>query len=169
MSTMNPTSILIVLFVVLLVWTLILTFLYWKQQQFFRQMTKGVSKQDLKALLQNISASMKIFDADLSDLQVNVDNMKQADQTHLQKIGFIRFNPFSDTGGDQSFCICLLDEGNNGIIITSLHSREQTRIYAKNILAGKGDNVTFFEEEKKALKEAMAYKQTQPKQSSPKN
>ncbi|MBI3627667.1 MAG: DUF4446 family protein [Candidatus Sungbacteria bacterium] len=51
----------------------------------------------------------------------------------FQKIGFIRFNPFADTGGDQSFSLAILDQENNGIIISSLYGREGTRVYAKAV------------------------------------
>lgn len=51
----------------------------------------------------------------------------------MQKSGFHRYNPFEDTGGNQSFSICLLDAHNNGFIISSLHGREGTRMYAKEI------------------------------------
>lgn len=67
------------------------------------------------------------------------------------KISLLRFNPFNDLGGDQSFILCLLDNQNSGVIITSLHSRHHTRIYAKPIKFGKADGVTLSAEEKQAL------------------
>jgi hypothetical protein len=51
----------------------------------------------------------------------------------------VRFNPFPDTGGEQSFVISLLDGGGNGILLTSLHGRGVSRLYAKEIKAGKSD------------------------------
>jgi len=75
-------------------------------------------------------------------------------KSHLQKMGFVRFNPFSDTGGDQSFCLAILDGQDNGIVISSLHSREQTRVYAKEIVAGKPKGVELSKEEREALKKA---------------
>jgi Protein of unknown function (DUF4446) len=66
----------------------------------------------------------------------------------------LRFNPFSDTGGEQSFIISLLDGGGNGILLTSLHGRGVTRIYAKRVTAGKTDQ-ELSSEEKKALSQAL--------------
>lgn len=63
----------------------------------------------------------------------------------------VRFNPFDDIGGDQSFILCLLDNTNSGVIITSLHSRDITRIYAKSIKSGEGDNAVLSGEETRAL------------------
>jgi hypothetical protein len=67
------------------------------------------------------------------------------------KINLIRFNPFDDLGGDQSFILCLLDNTNSGVIITSLHNRDSTRVYAKAIKNGESDNLALSKEETKAL------------------
>ncbi len=67
------------------------------------------------------------------------------------KINLVRYNPFEELGGDQSFILCLLDNTNSGVIITSLHNRESTRIYAKSIKNGNGENMALSKEETKAL------------------
>jgi hypothetical protein len=67
------------------------------------------------------------------------------------KINITRFNPFDDIGGDQSFVFSILDQNNSGAILTSLHNRDLTRIYAKPIKNGEGDNITLSKEEKLAI------------------
>ena len=67
------------------------------------------------------------------------------------KLQLVRFNPFNDVGGDQSFILCLLDKTNSGVIITSLHTRDSTRVYAKAIKNGSCDTQTLSKEETKAL------------------
>lgn len=69
----------------------------------------------------------------------------------IEKIKLIRFNPFDDVGGDQSFILVLLNKENSGILLTSLHHRSFTRIYAKSIKNGQGDNITLSKEEKSAI------------------
>ncbi len=54
----------------------------------------------------------------------------------VQNVGIVRFNPFRDAGGDQSFCIALLDEAHNGVVISSLYARDGVRIYGKPVQAG---------------------------------
>ena len=49
--------------------------------------------------------------------------------------GFLRFNPFRDAGGDQSFAVALTDQDGNGVVISSLHSRDVTRVYGKPLAA----------------------------------
>jgi hypothetical protein len=69
----------------------------------------------------------------------------------VTKLNLIRFNPFDDLGSDQSFILALLDQTNSGVIITSLHHRNFTRIYAKPIKNGEGDGITLSKEEKSAI------------------
>lgn len=72
----------------------------------------------------------------------------------MQKSGFFRYNPFEDTGGNQSFSICLLDAHDNGFIISSLHGREGTRMYAKEVKSGNAVQ-TLSDEENEVLKTAL--------------
>jgi|GEM_PF-900201 hypothetical protein len=69
----------------------------------------------------------------------------------ISKVGLTRFNPFDGLGGDQSFIITLLDKQNSGIILTSLHNRDFTRVYAKSIKDGQPQNTTLSKEEKNAI------------------
>ncbi len=49
----------------------------------------------------------------------------------VQWVGMVRFNPFRDTGGDQSFALALADAQGNGLVLSSLHRLDITRVYAK--------------------------------------
>ena len=69
----------------------------------------------------------------------------------------VRFNPFSDVGGDQSFSLALLDKRNNGIVITSLYAREGSRVFGKPIENGLSPH-SLSEEEKEAIKKAQEVK-----------
>jgi hypothetical protein len=73
---------------------------------------------------------------------------------HIQKIGLLRFNPFKDTGGDQSFILSLSDANDTGVVISGLYSRSGTRWYTKKVINGKAVEHDLSEEEKKVLKEA---------------
>ncbi len=72
----------------------------------------------------------------------------------LQHIGLVRFNPFEDTGSDQSFAIALLDDARDGIVISSLHGRANTRVFAKPVTAG-GSAHTLSDEESQAIRVAI--------------
>lgn len=75
-------------------------------------------------------------------------------QRSLQHIGLVRYNPFEDTGSDQSFAIALLDDARDGIVISSLHGRANTRIFAKPVTNGSsGHNLS--DEETQAIRVAL--------------
>ena len=65
------------------------------------------------------------------------------------------YNPFSDTGGDQSFAIALLDSLGNGVVLSSLHSRTDTRVFAKAVQNGRS-KYQLSDEEQDAIKKALA-------------
>lgn len=73
----------------------------------------------------------------------------------IQKVGVVRYNPFADTGGDQSFAIALLDSQGNGIVVSSLHSRTDTRVFAKPVQAGRS-RYQLSDEEQDAIRKALA-------------
>ncbi|TMB63134.1 MAG: DUF4446 family protein [Chloroflexi bacterium] len=72
----------------------------------------------------------------------------------IQKVGVIRYNPFNDTGGDQSFAIALLDSQGNGIVVSSLHSRTDTRVFAKPVQSGRS-RYPLSDEEQDAINKAL--------------
>jgi Protein of unknown function (DUF4446) len=86
------------------------------------------------------------------------DKIEKDERYHIQKIGLLRFNPFKDTGGDQSFILALVDAYNTGIIITALYSRSGTRWYTKKVVKGKSTEHELSDEEKKALHMATELK-----------
>jgi len=72
----------------------------------------------------------------------------------LQKVGVVRFNPFQGSGGDQSFAIALLDQAGTGVVISSLHGRAETRLFAKQIANGRSRHA-LSDEEQQAIRAAI--------------
>ena len=105
--------------------------------------------------MREVIAELKKLESGVAEMRFELDKVKVTDQSHFQKIGFVRYNPFGNVGSDQSFSLVLLDENNSGFVITSLFSRDGNRVYAKNI--EKGNSVlTLSGEEKQALTKAMS-------------
>lgn len=73
----------------------------------------------------------------------------------IRNIGVVRFNPFTDAGGDQSFAIALLDSEGTGIVLSSLHARTDTRVFAKPVQAGRS-RYPLSDEEQDAIRRALA-------------
>jgi len=137
---------LIVLSVGLIAVSAVLFFLF----TFFRRLAKGVNEKDLRKLLDKILLNAKDNTKSIEDILREIDRIKDEDRKHVQKIGIVRFNPFDEIGGDHSFSLAILDGRDNGFVITTLHTRERTRVYAMELKVGKSE-LELSEEERKAI------------------
>ena len=90
----------------------------------------------------------------LTALEPRIQALESIGSIAIQKVGFMRFNPFEHTGGDQSFAMALLDHGDNGIVLSSLYTREGVRVYAKEIRHGAPKH-PLSDEEQKVLEQAI--------------
>lgn len=106
---------------------------------------EGVLFEEIKRLKKAEESIKQIFNS-LKDVE------KIANQS-IQKVGIIRFNPFKESGGNQSFAIALLNSRNDGLVITSLFTRQGNRVYSKPIKNGES-TYPLSKEELEALKKA---------------
>jgi len=118
----------------------------------------GKQAEDLESVLLAQTKEISLLDKEIQELFEISNRLHALGQRSIHKVGIIRFNPFKDIGGDQSFALALLDGKNSGIVISSLHTREGTRIYSKPIIKGESEKYTLTEEEKQAIKTATAIK-----------
>lgn len=105
--------------------------------------------------VEEILAEFKALQNDFAKLKGDFAALQQKNIENLQKIAAIRFNPFNETGGNQSFSLAILDGNNCGIVISSLVSRNENRIYGKPIKNGASE-FSLTDEEKEAI--ALAQK-----------
>ncbi len=118
----------------------------------------GKEAVDLETVLLTQGEELKVLDKEIQELFEISNRIHALALRSVHKVGIIRFNPFRDIGGDQSFALALLDGKDSGIVISSLHTREGTRIYSKPVLKGVSEKYTLTEEEKMAIKEATTIK-----------
>lgn len=137
-------------------WLLYLSYLYWKLTSRYTSLTGGAQDKALPAVLERLSSDVQAGKKHIDTLLRRCDKIEENELLHIQKIGLLRFNPFKDTGGDQSFIIALVDAKDTGVVISGLYSRSGTRWYAKRVLQGKGVDHDLSDEEKKALSLAKA-------------
>lgn len=137
-----------------LVWLIGLSIFFWQFSSHYSNLTRGISTKTLKSILEHLLSQIDNAEKDIATLQARCDTLEKDGLLHIQKIGLLRFNPFKDTGGDQSFIVTFLDANDTGVVITGLYSRSGTRWYAKRVASGKGIDHMLSDEEKKAIKEA---------------
>jgi hypothetical protein len=92
---------------------------------------------------------------ELEDVAARTTRLETDGQRAVSRLGLVRYNPFDDTGGNQSFVVAALDARGDGVLLTSLHSRNGTRIYAKGVRAGQPD-ASLSDEEAEALRLARS-------------
>lgn len=138
------TGVLILLNLGILIWL-------FRLSKHYNSLVKGLDKKSLMSALEGIQKTLASHERNLASQKKDIHKIEEDGQLHLQKLTLKRFNPFSDTGGDQSFILSLLDAHKDGIIITSLHSRENTRFYVKSIKDGDGVDHPLSKEEQKVV------------------
>jgi len=91
-------------------------------------------KGDMQEILEKLMHNLEKDKIDIESVKNEIKQINKKGEVNIQKVGLIRYNPFPDTGGDQSFVLALLDKNSNGILISSLHARTTTRWYAKKVV-----------------------------------
>lgn len=87
---------------------------------------------------------------ELQDLQVGHGKLREQVQGCLQTVKLTRYDAFDAMGGEMSYSILLADAKKNGVILTSIYGRDESRCYVKNVEGGKSA-YPLGEEEKKLL------------------
>ena len=98
-----------------------------------KRITKLLEGKDAKSLedtLVHIINEIKRMNSVQENTELIIKDINKRLKTSLTGVGVVRFNPFTNSGGNQSFAIALLDEHGNGVIISTLYGREKTSIFA---------------------------------------
>jgi hypothetical protein len=77
--------------------------------------------------------------ADLEGLRGEVQALRVEAAEALRHLAVVRYDAFGDMGGRLSWSLALLDEGGNGVVLTSIHGRSEARSYAKNVASWSSD------------------------------
>jgi len=138
---------------------LLLVFWLWRRTRRLGRridaLTRGAEGKDLGEVLDAHLDKVFAVSAEVDELTVRTAVAEANLRRSFQRIGLVRFNPFEDTGGNQSFALALLDANGDGIVLSSLHSRTGTRVYAKAVNGGRSETA-LSDEETQAVRDAMA-------------
>lgn len=102
----------------------------------------------LRRRLADVERSSPIGDADARRLRAEVD-------AALSRVAVVRYDAFGDMGGRLSFSAALLDGQGDGLVLTSIHGRGESRTYAKGVTGGESET-TLTPEERQAVAAARA-------------
>ncbi|MDU4961301.1 MAG: DUF4446 family protein [Sporomusaceae bacterium] len=102
-------------------------------ERLYRQMMEGTTGTSLETMLLTHNHDVSAALAAVDRLQGETQRLGQVLQSCIQKVGLVRYNAFEDTGSDLSFSLAVLDGNDNGIVLSSLYGRSESRIYAKPV------------------------------------
>ncbi|HEY5629641.1 MAG TPA: DUF4446 family protein [Candidatus Limnocylindrales bacterium] len=118
-------------------------------------LTRGGDGTSLESTLHATLERVGALSGGVEQLRGRTSVLEAVQKVAIQRTGLVRYNPFEDTGGNQSFAVALLDANGDGVVISSLHARQNTRIYAKAVVGGRAE-AALSDEETEALRQAMA-------------
>jgi len=109
----------------------------------------------LRGILEGHARSIQRLEAAARMLNSTDKGQQQLIEGAVRHVGLVRYDAFEDVGGRLSFSCALLDDHANGVVVTSINGRQDTRVYAKPVTGGKsGYNLSIEEEE--AIRQALA-------------
>jgi hypothetical protein len=124
-----------------------------------RAVLGGQDSTDLVAHAAALDAGFKTLHDYVTDVAARLDERMGVAEARLDgaisHCGLIRYDAYNEMSGRQSTSIALLDSSRSGVVLSSIHHRDQARLYAKQVSAGKGE-LKLSPEEEEALRLAMA-------------
>jgi len=105
----------------------------WRLERRLTRLFTGRGHQNLEELVTNFGRELTELDRARQEIEHFLVAADQRLSSSVRHVRTLRYNPFPDQGGNQSFSTALLDEKGDGVIITGLHARDTMRVYAKPI------------------------------------
>lgn len=117
-----------------------------------KKIFRGGGSKNLEQTLSSFGGELKKLDISREETEKYLITVEKRLRQSVQNVNTIRFNPFQDSGSNQSFAVAFLNEKGDGVVISSLYSREKVSVYAKPI-KNYASEYTLSEEEKQAINE----------------
>jgi hypothetical protein len=108
----------------------------------------------LRGILEGHAKSLQRLEAAVRALNSTDKGQQQLIEGAVRRVGLVRYDAFEDVGGRLSFSCALLDDHGNGVVVTSINGRQDTRVYAKPITGGRSPYNLSVEEEE-AIRQAL--------------
>ena len=118
-------------------------------------LTRGSDEGSLEAILGSHIERVRQVVRDVEKVAGRTTALEADIKLSLGRIGLVRYNPFEETGGNQSFALAVIDANGDGFVVSSLHARQATRVYGKAVNRGAAETA-LSDEESEALRQALA-------------
>ncbi|MFC5653189.1 DUF4446 family protein [Paenibacillus solisilvae] len=126
-------------------------------KQNFNEFMNGTGVEDLEQIIISMKERISQREASHEKLKLSVEAIAERMKNKKGNVGFLRYNAFAEKGNDLSFSIAVVDDQEDGMVLSGLHSRDQTFVYAKPVKQGESQ-YTLTPEEKEAITQAARSK-----------
>jgi hypothetical protein len=137
-----------------------------RHRRSYRRFMRGQEGENLEQVLVGYAKELDEIKRTLISLRAQSDDLDRRLRRCIQRVEMVRFNPFQDTVADQSFAVALLDDGGDGLVLSTLHGRDLTRVYGKPV-KGRQSSYPLSPEEQEAIGKASQKRGRQPQPQSP--
>jgi hypothetical protein len=122
----------------------------------YEKFMRGKNAENLADAIEENFQQMEELSIEHQKTQLKVEQSLHSIVTTFHKLGIVKYDAFKEMGGNLSFALCLLDDNDTGFILNTMHGRESSYTYVKEIIKGEAYS-TLGEEEKEALEKAINY------------
>ena len=120
----------------------------------YESFMNGKDAENLGDAIEENFKQMNEIQKDYEATKQDIDETLQRMKSTFHKIGIVKYDAFKEMGGNLSFTLCLLDDMNTGFILNTMHGRDSSYTYVKEIIKGEA-YATLGEEEKEALEKPI--------------
>ena len=146
MSTTILVYVISIIVLIILSWVLIIEIR-------LKRIFAGIKAKNLEEMLVEAGKKLNQLEENQKRIEQHLTIIDGRLDKSIRNIETLRFNPFVEAGGNQSFAIALLNDKGNGVILSSLYARDRMSVFAKPVVAGKS-SFELTEEEKTVLNKA---------------
>ena len=120
----------------------------------YESFMNGKGSDNLADAIEENFRQMNELEANYKETKESIEETLSGIQSTFHKMGIVKYDAFKEMGGNLSFTLCLLDDVNTGFILNTMHGRDSSYTYIKEIIKGEA-YATLGEEEKEALEKAI--------------
>ena len=120
----------------------------------YESFMNGKDAENLADAIEENFKQMSELEKNYKETQENIEETLNGIKSTFHKMGIVKYDAFKEMGGNLSFTLCLLDDVNTGFILNTMHGRDSSYTYIKEIIKGEA-YATLGEEEKEALDKAI--------------
>lgn len=130
---------LLVLVVILLIRSFMLSSKLKRLRTSYTRFMEGAGVEELESVIINLKQRLDVQEEGQSNLKQTVQSLDDTLKKKKGNVGIHRYNAFAERGNDLSFSIAIVNDGEDGMVLSGIHGREQTFVYAKPVKDGKSE------------------------------